>query len=72
MWVGTCHQKGSNFQNLSGTGVYSIVQNFLEEAQIYLSGKGSLLVWKGAVKLPLPRMGVPYINKCPELVLMMQ
>ena len=24
--VGTCHQKGSNFQRLSGTGVYFIVQ----------------------------------------------
>ena len=35
---------------------------------MYLSGKGFLLVCKGVVKLPLPRIGVQEINKCPELV----
>ena len=57
MWVGTCHQKGSDFQSQYGTGVYSIVQ-ILGRAQIYVSGKGSLLVWKGVVKLPLGGIGV--------------
>ena len=52
----TCLQKGSNFQSLSGTGVYSIVQ---------ILGWGSnnpvwipLLVWKGVVTLHWPKIGV--------------
>ena len=31
-----------------------------------LSGKGSLLVWKGFVQLLSPSIGEPQINKCPE------
>ena len=38
---------------------YIPLYKFLEGAQIYLSGKVILLVWKGVVKLLLPRMGVP-------------
>ena len=50
--------KGSNFQSLSGMGIYSTVQ---------IMGRGSnITVLKGVpaclervVKLPLPRIGVP-------------
>ena len=60
VWVGKCHQKGWNFQSLSGTGVDSIVQSLERGSNIPVwSGKGSLLVWKGVVKLPSRRFGVP-------------
>ena len=57
------HQKGSNFQSQSGTGVFgvfSIVQILGRGSNMPVwIGKGSLLVWKEVVKLPLPRIGVP-------------
>ena len=40
-WVGMRHQKGSNFQSLSGTGHIPLYKLW-EGAQIYLSGKGLL------------------------------
>ena len=50
--------KGVQFSVCLGRG-YIPLYKFWEGAQIYLSRKGSLLVWKGVVQLPLPRIGVP-------------
>ena len=54
------------FRVFLGRGIFHYT-NFKswEGAQTYLSGKGSLFVWKGVVKLPSPRIGST-INKCPE------
>ena len=61
--VDTCHQKGPNFQSLSG--MRYIRTNSGKGLKFPKRGsnipvlKGSLLVWNGVVKLPLPRIGVP-------------
>ena len=59
-WVGTCHKKGVSFSEVVwDAGNIFPLYKFWEEALMHLSGKGSLLVWKGVVKLPLPGTGVP-------------
>ena len=50
--------KGSNFQSLSGTGIYSIVQILGRGSNIPV-WKGVPAFWKGVVKLPLRRIRVP-------------
>ena len=49
VWAGTCHQTGPIFRVCLGRRYISLYQ-FLEGAQIYLFGKGTLLVLRGVVK----------------------